>query len=417
MVFIEQLPVVPSHYGRGDSGRQYLSSDLNIMKLWRSWKAGRIKENLPVTSSAKFDNVFRTNFNLSFRQPRVDVCSTCQDFDIKINSNVDREENEAARALHLARAKKFYQILKNSVDLSDVISVTFDMQKNQALPKTNVCEAYYARQLWLYNLTIVIHSKKQARRNVHIYSWLESDSGKGSNEVVSVLNHFFENVLQNRIKCFRIRKIMLFSDSCPAQNKNGTMLAFLQMKCQALKKYVREIAFYFPIKGHSYLPPDRVFGRIEKEIKKKPVIKSPAEYHEIFQKYGKVYIFGDDFFMYDYKLLSEQVLVKNRSKMQMAKNKIWKFKRSHPGIVFVSNSYADDFHEFNVMKKSVKGINTRKPRLLRTQSHVSLAKKADVEKLLKFVPLTDAEKKFYADELKKKCVVKDTAKRAKLVGE
>lgn len=33
--FIKKFSVESSHYGRGDSAKQYLSSDLNITKIWR----------------------------------------------------------------------------------------------------------------------------------------------------------------------------------------------------------------------------------------------------------------------------------------------------------------------------------------------------------------------------------------------
>lgn len=45
---------------------------------------------------------------------------------------------------------------------------------------------------------------------------------------------------------------------------------------------VEKIEFVFPVVGHSYLPPDRVFAGIEKVIRKESVIIKPEEYTEIF---------------------------------------------------------------------------------------------------------------------------------------
>ncbi len=168
------------------------------------------------------------------------------------------------------------------------------------------------------------------------------------------------------------------------------------------------------MKGHSYLPPDRVFGRIEKDLRHKPVIKSPAEYQEVFERYGNVYVFGDDFFVYDYKTLSDKVLITNKSKMEMSKNRVWIFHQKKPDVVFVSNLYHSDlFTPVPVVKKSIPDLSTRKPKLLQSVSHVSVAKKADIEKLLKVVPLTEAKKAFYAHELGKKCLLKDSAEHPK----
>lgn len=128
--------------------------------------------------------------------------------------------------------------------------------------------------MWIYNFTIVIHTKKETKeltqkeqnRNVFNLHWLESDSGKGSNEIVSALAYFFENIIMKCVSVCRYKKIQLFSDSCLGQNKNTTMLMFLLqiMDNSQIKRCIGSIEYYFPIKGHSYLPSDRIFGRIEK---------------------------------------------------------------------------------------------------------------------------------------------------------
>lgn len=69
---------------------------------------------------------------------------------------------------------------------------------------------------------------------------------------------------------------------------------------------VRRIELVFPVPGHSFLPADRVFGNIEREIKKKEVILSPEEYKQVFGNYGKVVNFqGMDF---DWKFTLNRVM-------------------------------------------------------------------------------------------------------------
>jgi hypothetical protein len=64
--------------------------------------------------------------------------------------------------------------------------------QNQTLPKTNICEAYYSRQMWFYLLGIVIYdTKKLNKETVHFYRWLECDGGKGPNKLASCLADFF----------------------------------------------------------------------------------------------------------------------------------------------------------------------------------------------------------------------------------
>ena len=46
----------------------------------------------------------------------------------------------------------------------------------------------------------------------------------------------------------------------------------------------KAVKHFFPIRGHSFLPPDRFFGRIEKVVRKKETTLSPLEYYRIFVK-------------------------------------------------------------------------------------------------------------------------------------
>nr|CAD7415046.1 unnamed protein product [Timema poppensis] len=76
-----------------------------------------------------------------------------------------------------------------------------------------------------------------------------------------------------------------------ALNKNiaviGMLAKWLWLSSD-LSGNVQSVQITFPVVGHSFLPPDRVFGRIEKIVKKKDTIVQPEEYVEIFQKFGTV---------------------------------------------------------------------------------------------------------------------------------
>jgi len=174
--------------------------------------------------------------------------------------------------------------MKESRQCKYTLTVAFNMQKNLPLPQTNVTETYYSRQLWLYNLTFVVHvgslKHVQSPQNVFSYIWTESDSGKGSNKVCSCLANFLRRIKQRAIHC-RYKKLDLFSDSCPAQNKNKAMVALLLKYINSVLCPFKVIRFIFPMRGHSYLPADRVFGRIEKKVREIEVKKSPEDYYHI----------------------------------------------------------------------------------------------------------------------------------------
>lgn len=89
-----------------------------------------------------------------------------------------------------------------------------------------------------------------------------------SSMIASAVSHALAGPLQERlngVSCLRV-----FSDSCFGQNKNMAMMSMLlsmAVKRPADNPIATE--YHFPIRGHSYLPADRVFGRIEKDIRRK----------------------------------------------------------------------------------------------------------------------------------------------------
>ena len=104
----------------------------------------------------------------------------------------------------------------------DTISICFDLNQNKPLPKTNIGECYYMRQLWLMSLGVmIVREKVQSKDEIFLYTWLETEAGKGSNEIASCLDHFLVTIL-NRLS--NIKTIKVFSDNCPGQNKNRVLM-------------------------------------------------------------------------------------------------------------------------------------------------------------------------------------------------
>ncbi|CAG4986066.1 unnamed protein product [Colias eurytheme] len=70
------------------------------------------------------------------------------------------------------------------------------------------------------------------------------------------------------------------ADGCAGQNKNTGMLSMLG--------HVKRVEIIFLVVGHSFLPADRVFAKIEKQIKRKEIIASPSEYTDVLKDHCKV---------------------------------------------------------------------------------------------------------------------------------
>lgn len=131
--------------------------------------------------------------------------------------------------------------MKDSRRKCDTLAVVLDMMQNAPLPKTNVTEAYYSRQLWLYNLGFVIHSYNMSRRNVFLFTWLESEGGKGSNEVPSALAVFLKKCTQHGRKR-GYKTLHFFCDSCFRQNKNAAVMTLLFQYANSSKCPFKEIS-------------------------------------------------------------------------------------------------------------------------------------------------------------------------------
>lgn len=108
-------------------------------------------------------------------------------------------------------------------------------------------------------------SKDKQTIDTFIYTWLENEHKKGSNEIASCVF--------NRLKTTDLTGILninLFSDGCGGQHKNQTVLGML---CSWLNseapKGIKQIECISPVVCHSYIPPGCVFGRLERKILKK----------------------------------------------------------------------------------------------------------------------------------------------------
>lgn len=297
--FIQAIRSVEKHYCRAKNvHRHYLPSDLSIKKLCDMYNEKSV-EDLKVNYEF-FRNIFDNDFNIGFGTPATDVCSFCLMHKENLKLTHDEDEKRKLNAeltVHKAKAKAFYDNLRTDIESVKVIS--FDCQKNLILPKLPDQSSYYLRQLYYYNFTVCegLSTDKQTKENTFCYVWLENEFSKGSCQIASAIYHRLSNTsLEN------INTVKLVSDGCGGQNKNSTMVG---MACTWLAKdappSVKNVILLFPVVGHSYIPPDRIFGRIEKEVRTKSTILNPEEYEEIFNKVATVFKVGTDTEVLDWK--------------------------------------------------------------------------------------------------------------------
>ncbi|BES90131.1 transposon protein [Nesidiocoris tenuis] len=283
--FLNGLEFVETRYTRERSTRKYLPSDCTVTKLWQLHNSS-VSEDKRVKYSY-FLHIFNHSYNISFKSPATDACSLC----IQLNSKLKVAQTQALKVelmgkirVHKLKANTFYALLKQKEEPS-VLKMSFNCQKNLVLPKVPDQSAYHSRQLYLYNFTICVGSSTspQGLENVFMYTWYEHQRSKGSNEIASILFYHLSNTDMSGIT-----EIKLFCDGCPGQNKNMTVIGMLSKWLRDSATDVSQVTMTFPVVGHSFLPADRVFGRIERKLKRMDTIVQPEQYLEIFQQFGTV---------------------------------------------------------------------------------------------------------------------------------
>lgn len=78
-------------------------------------------------------------------------------------------------------------------------------------------------------------------------------------------------------------------------------------------KIFKETNHVFPIRGHGYLPPDRVFGNVEKKYREMESITVPSAYYTVLNKFGKCMVLGADWDVNDFKTPSDALVKKKKN--------------------------------------------------------------------------------------------------------
>lgn len=283
--FLENYPSRETHYGTSvKTGRKYIESDKNINILFNEF----------IEEYEEYDNYVNYQFfriifkdcNIGIGFSRSDICSTCEEINVKISYAINEKtnllENELKSELdrHQFEAKTFYELQSYYKNLaksdSSVKVISMDYQKNFFLPITKVCPEYYSRQLSIHNFGI--HDMGEEKALMFMFS--ENFAQKGANETISILNYYISNKINNNIK-----KIYIFSDNAFGQMKSRYLWLFydILVKCEIFE----EINIIYPIVGHSYNDCDRDFGLIEKLKLKVHKIALPQEWVKLVKTANK----------------------------------------------------------------------------------------------------------------------------------
>ena len=404
---INSFPVVKAHYSKSKK-RKYLSPQLSIAEMHRLYvKKFESDADNPLVKYSYYAKVFNTEFNLSFGTPKTDTCGTCESFKNKLALQGDNESRARVKAdhhVHLDSANAFYASLRQKTKLAkqdtSVYTVTFDFQQNLPLPHLPVGDIFYMQQIWLFIFGVHSCGNNEAT----MYCWPEFMAKRGSDEVVSCLHNFFTGLPGS------IKTLFLFSDGCPGQNKNSNVMSYLFTL--VFTKMFSRITHTFPVRGHSYLPNDRDFGKTEMKKRKHERVYTCQQWMDIIRgarvrKPFKVVECDRVMFLDWQKHFSKffKKVVKNMEKqaLNISNARVLEYSDTHPNEVWVKYSLETpdtEWTKFTILKR---GASPELPDPAQSQKYfrpvpLKENKSRDVAKIVdKYIPANF--KTYYQDIL------------------
>ena len=140
--------------------------------------------------------------------------------------------------------------------LSDIVTINSDYPHKPEQPGA----WYFFSLKKIYQFGIV--NEELDRHHHLIYD--ESVTGKGADEVVSMLTYYLEKCLPRKSD-----HLIIWADNCGGQNKNSTVIHFLLNLVKTEKFKIVELKFQ--IKGHTRNSVDRGFGYTKREYNRSEV--------------------------------------------------------------------------------------------------------------------------------------------------
>jgi len=132
----------------------------------------------------------------------------------------------------------------------------------------------------------------------------------------------------NTVDITNFTRIRLVSDGCAGQNKNYSIVAMVYawLLYDKARQHIEEVEVDFSITGHSFLPADRVFGIIEKELPKFETITKPQTVYEMIGRHGTIEHVGTNLEVKDFRLVARTAFKNTAS---------WPFQISQVKRIFI----------------------------------------------------------------------------------
>jgi len=250
---IHSFPAETSHYLRKHhEDRRYLSSDLNIRKLYQLYMRSEDGRRLPL-GETKFEELFHKE-DVHFGFPLCDTCTKCDQERVhKLGCQMPNCAECKTFSEHQTRVKSAADARREDEqrarENADHVALAIDLMKSLQVPKLPNEKMYYLRKLSTYVFGVHNYRDKSAT----MYWWSEDVGGRGSDEIGSCLWHYLNALTSN------VKSISIWADRCSGQ------------KCQLVHHHfalLRNVVVEFHLfeTGHSFQACDGDFSLIERGL-------------------------------------------------------------------------------------------------------------------------------------------------------
>lgn len=362
---IKRLPKYESHYRREkNSDALYLQPGMTVPKIYELFKIEFEKEFGKDEKCPSFNvvrHIFVQKFNLRCKSLKKDTCNKCDLYEMTLKNsttsaeraNAQREKEEHQKIAEDLR-KKLKEDFEQAKTCEETECLTYDLEKTLPLPRIPTNIVFYKRQLWVYNCGI--HSASNGVGNCFV--WAEGEAGRGAQEVGSCLRKYIKCVLPPTVK-----KLILWSDCCGGQNRNIKIVLILKA---LLNRHptLETISFRYLESGHTFLPNDNDFAKIETRLKQYERIYSVDDYIAIMkqcknknplqvQKMESCDFVGSQ--ILEKKIVNRKIF-NDKSKVNWLKTKEILITKKTQHSLFMRTSFNEDYKELNI-KKKLKGVD------------------------------------------------------------
>jgi hypothetical protein len=278
IVFLESLTTYEAHYVIDSAPhRKYLNdptigSIADVEKFFRLCAANSSVE-LGEFSSDFFRRIFVSEFNIAFKSPNLDECSTCLWYE---SHHVTSSEAYIVHKFQHKLSARYYKASINSDSIpenTEVISLDLARMYDSPFIEGGT---YYGAQESLRGQGIIFHKSQTS----HLAVWSQTMGGRGTDSISSSLLKVIRPVL---LKDPKIEEILVFADNCGGQNKSRMNIVFWNMLLNEIPQ-LKKIHLNYIFKGNKGFRPDSLFSVIRRQMKKDIPLECPEAFYRCFER-------------------------------------------------------------------------------------------------------------------------------------